>query len=536
MERKFSLLVILFIFIAMLGGSAELAGSAEGNDEKTILYFFYSQSCPHCAAEKPFLEELERRYPELEVRYLKASKNRKLFEEMAKEYGTSASGVPRTFIGDKVFIGFREDDCDLIYLQGYNGFIGCPNQIENSVRECLNLSCKLPKDNAIHISQQDPTVREFLQKNPNSIATILERGSTYMVGWWTPDRIRSDIEYPNLIVKIDANSGSILKVEIPESNEYGFVKPDLGKINLVWMIFLFLILVYLVSYLLFKKRAKFEERYWLIGFVLLVVIGLFALAIATPEGDIEKLAKKYPFPGFVFVVALADGFNPCAFTVLIVLLSLLTHTKSRKKMMLIGSIFILTSAFMYFLFIMVILTAGSWIFSQYGDILFRLIGLLVLGVGIINLKDFFFFKKGISLGIPEEKRKEIFGKAGKIVRGVELAEDRRTLILAVMGTAGLAALVNLVELGCTAMFPMVYMASLFETFGDTISVMHTLYTAFYSIVYVIPLFAILGSFVYSFKSERLSEGKARILKLVSGLLMLCFGLVMILKPELLVFG
>ena len=528
MKGRLFIIVILLFLLSIQVNSDEGKGA--------VLYFFYSSTCPHCAAEKPFLEELEEMYPQLEVRYLEASKNADLFGKMAEDYNTSASGVPRTFIGDKVFVGFREDDCDLTYLQGYGGFMGCPNQIEHCVRECLNMSCKVPMDNVIQISRENPEVREFLDENPKAIATLVEESGMYLVGWWSIERIKSELEYPDIVAKVDGNSGRVLKVEVPESNEYGFVKPELGKINWIWTSFLLLMIVYLLSYLVLNRRLKVEGRHWVIGLVVLVMIGLFAMAITTPEGEIEKVAGKFPFPGFVFVIALADGFNPCAFTVLIVLLSLLTHTKSRKKMLLIGSVFILTSAAMYFIFIMVILTAGSWVLSQYGDILLRLIGLIVLAAGAINLKDYFFLGRGPSLGISAENRKSIFGKAGKIVRGVEKAGDRRAMALAILATAGLAALVNLVELGCTAMFPMVYMASLFNTHGASIGLMHVLYTALYSIAYVIPLSAILVSFVYSFKSERLSKKRARVLKLVSGLLMLCFGLVMILKPELLVFG
>ena len=527
MDRRFFLIILLVLLAALPVAEAE---------KSVTLYFFYSSTCPHCAAEKPFLEELEERYPQLEVRYLEASKNAELFGKMAEEYNTSASGVPRTFIGDKVFVGFREDDCDLTYLQGYSGFMGCPNQIEHCVRECLNMSCKVPMDNVIQKSQEHPKVKEFLNENSNAIATVVESNDMYLVGWWSIERIKSELEYPDIVAKVDGYSEKVLNVETPESNEYGFTKPELGKINWVWTSFLLLMIVYLLSYLVLNRRLGVEGRHWLIGFVVLVMVGLFAMAITTPENEIEKFAGKFPFPGFVFVIALADGFNPCAFTVLIVLLSLLTHTKSRKKMLLIGSVFILTSAAMYFIFIMVILTAGSWVLSQYGDILLRLIGLIVLAAGAINLKDYFFLGRGPSLGISAENRKSIFGKAGKIVRGVEKAGDRRAMALAILATAGLAALVNLVELGCTAMFPMVYMASLFNTHGASIGLMHVLYTALYSIAYVIPLSAILVSFVYSFKSERLSKKRARVLKLVSGLLMLCFGLVMILKPELLVFG
>jgi len=527
MDKRFFLIILLVLLAALPVAEAE---------KSATLYFFYSTTCPHCTAEKPFLEELEGRYPQLEVRYLEAGKNMELFREMAEDYGTSASGVPRTFTGDKVFVGFSEDDCNLTYLQSYNGFRGCKNQIENCVRDCLNLSCKLPGDNAIQISQNNSEVREFLSENSNAIATLVEENRMYFVGWWSIDRIKSDLSYPDIVARVDGNSGKILGVEVPESNEYGFEKPELSKINWIWTGFLLLMIVYLLSYLVLNRRLRVEGRHWLIGFAVVLIMGLFALAITTPEGEIEKFASGFPFPGFVFVIALADGFNPCAFTVLIVLLSLLTHTKSRSKMLLIGSVFILTSAAMYFFFIMVILTASSWIFSQYGEILFRLIGIIILSAGAINLKDYFFLGKGPSLSMSSEKRGKIFGRAGKIVRGVERAKDRRTLALAILATAGLAALVNLVELGCTAMFPMVYMASLFNTHGNSLGLMHVLYTALYSIAYIIPLSAILVSFVYTFKSERLSEKQARILKLVSGLLMLCFGLVMILKPELLVFG
>ncbi|PIY60227.1 NrdH-redoxin, partial [Candidatus Woesearchaeota archaeon CG_4_10_14_0_8_um_filter_47_5] len=96
--------------------------------------------------------------------------------------------------------------------------------------------------------------------------------------------------------------------------------------------------------------------------------------------------------------------------------------------------------------------------------------------------------------------------------------------------------VNLVELGCTAILPGVYMGSLLQRFGQQVGVMHVLYTAFYGLVYVIPLIAILGNFVYTFSSARFSKDSGQALKLVAGLLMIAFGMMMLLKPEMLQFG
>ncbi|MBU4341059.1 MAG: thioredoxin family protein, partial [Candidatus Altiarchaeota archaeon] len=82
MKGRLFIIVILLFLLSMQVNSDEGKGA--------VLYFFYSSTCPHCAAEKPFLEELEEMYPQLEVRYLEASKNADLFGKMAEDYNTSA--------------------------------------------------------------------------------------------------------------------------------------------------------------------------------------------------------------------------------------------------------------------------------------------------------------------------------------------------------------------------------------------------------------------------------------------------------------
>ena len=139
------------------------------------------------------------------------------------------------------------------------------------------------------------------------------------------------------------------------------------------------------------------------------------------------------------------------------------------------------------------------------------------------------------MGISENNRKKIFKHAGRIVRNVDKASSKRSLALALLATVFLAALVNLVELGCTAMLPAAYMSALFGKLGNNVGFYHVVYTLFYSIIYVVPLFAILGDFLYSFKSERLSENQAKFLKLAGGIFMLAMGFILLLKPSLLVF-
>ena len=514
-----------------------IANPNEFKSKGTKLILFHSESCPHCQEERRWLDGIRSNYPDLVIEEYEVGspENESLFEKMSAEYNTTAAGVPRTFIGSKVFVGFSSEEGDLVYNQGYKAYIGYSNQIEKSIQECLFDVCSSLSDQVVDISKKSPQVAELIKKDSGASSTKAFINGSYVVGWWTTERMSSKLDYPDLLVYIDGVDGSILKTIVPSSRILGLEKPGQGP-NAVYIGMLLVLVIYLCSYLFLRNRIKWSGRYWASGFIALVIILFFILAVTTPVSVIERFAKKFPFPVFVFVIALADGFNPCAFTVLIVLLSLLTHTKSRKKMLLIGGVFVLTSSFMYFLFIMALTVVGSWIFGQYGTILLKVLGVLVVLAGIINIKDFFFFKKGISLMISDENRSRVFRHAGKIVKGVDKADSKKALILALLGTAALAALVNLVELGCTAMFPAAYMSALFNQYGNTIGFYHVLYTAFYAFVYVIPLFAILGDFLYSFKSDRLSESQARMLKLVGGLIMLGLGLILLLKPDLLSFG
>ena len=59
--------------------------------QKVKLWFFWGQGCPHCAAEKPFLEELAKKYPQLEIKEFEVyynKENQQLFEKVAKAYNT----------------------------------------------------------------------------------------------------------------------------------------------------------------------------------------------------------------------------------------------------------------------------------------------------------------------------------------------------------------------------------------------------------------------------------------------------------------
>uniref|UniRef100_A0A831XG17 Redox-active membrane protein n=1 Tax=Geobacter metallireducens TaxID=28232 RepID=A0A831XG17_GEOME len=227
-------------------------------------------------------------------------------------------------------------------------------------------------------------------------------------------------------------------------------------------------------------------------------------------------------PVFTMIIAALDSFNPCAFFVLLFLLSLMVHAHSRNRMALVGGTFVFFSGFIYFLFMAawlnLFLLAGTL------SLVTTAAGIIALLVAVINIKDFFFFEKGVSLVIPEEKKPKLFERMRHLVHAGSLPS-----MLA--GTVVLAVAANSYELLCTAGFPMVYTRLL--TLRGLSAAEYYLYLALYNLVYMVPLAVIVGVFTVTLGSRKLTEWQGRVLKLLSGIMMLMLGLVILIKPVLL---
>lgn len=96
-------------------GTPAAAAAAEGDEVELVL--FWGDGCPHCAAEKEWLADVEREYPGLtitayEVWYDEA--NRQKFVEAGERLGFEPSGVPTTIVGDRVWVGFSDQTADEI--------------------------------------------------------------------------------------------------------------------------------------------------------------------------------------------------------------------------------------------------------------------------------------------------------------------------------------------------------------------------------------------------------------------------------------
>ncbi|WP_291315690.1 hypothetical protein [Desulfuromonas sp.] len=365
---------------------------------KVTLHFFWAESCPHCAEQRPFLEGLQERYPRLEVLDYEIWNNRANFDllvSLAESFGQEAVSTPATAIDGRLWFGFSDP---------------VASEIEEVLQRCLSSGCTDP----------------------------LERPAAPGAG--QPEEPAVAGESPPIAV------------------------PGLGLVD----------------------------------------------------------PSTLSLPAFTFVLGLLDGFNPCAFFVLLFLLSLLIHARSRRLMLLVGGTFVLFSGLIYFLFM------AAWLnlFFLAGTVraITAVAGGVALVIAAINVKDYFSPHRWLSLSIPEGAKPRLFAR----MRGLVQASRIPSVLF---GTVVLAVSANSYELLCTAGFPMVYTRVL--SLHEMPRGHYYAYLALYNLVYVLPLLVIVLAFTATLGSRKLSEKEGRGLKLVSGLMMLCLGLILLVRPDLL---
>ncbi|RLE46052.1 hypothetical protein DRJ25_04755 [Candidatus Woesearchaeota archaeon] len=397
MQKRTCIIMLMFLILLFVQAGISLA-----QEEKINVYFFYGKGCPHCAHEKPFLEELRQVHPEIKINSYEVwynKDNARFFKEFAKAFKTKISGVPATFIDDKVWVGYSES-------------VG--EEIKAKVKKCLTKGC----------------------------------------------------------------TDAINKLKSPS-------KPE--ELNIV------------------KSASPLRKLNTTINIPIL--------------GKIDT--KKISLPVFTIILAGLDSFNPCAFFVLLFLLSMLIYAKSKSRMLLIGGVFVFFSGLIYFIFM------AAWlnIFIVTGElkIVTTIAAAIAIFIGIVNAKDFFYFKKGITLSIPEDAKPTLFHRMRNLLKAT-------SMISMLLGTIALAITANLYELLCTAGFPMVFTRIL--TLNKLSTLSYYLYLLLYNVVYIIPLLAIVIVFTITLGAKRLGEEGGKNLKLISGIMMLALGIVLMTNPAL----
>ena len=244
------------------------------------------------------------------------------------------------------------------------------------------------------------------------------------------------------------------------------------------------------------------------------------------EIDISKMS----LPALTITLGALDGFNPCAMWVLLFLITLLINVRSRKRMYLIGGTFILASGIIYYL----ILSAWLKLFLaiSYVNLTRILIGVFAVGIGIWQIKNFINYQPGTckvtdgKQGFQEKIKKGLKNHAQKLVLS--------PLNLGIVGGIILLALgVNLVEFFCSAGLPAIYTRIL--SLNNVSGFSYHLYLLLYTFVFMLDDLIIFSLAFFTLSKLGFTEKYNYWATLIGGLLILILGILLIFKPEVLMF-
>lgn len=235
--------------------------------------------------------------------------------------------------------------------------------------------------------------------------------------------------------------------------------------------------------------------------------------------------KEISLPLLAGVMGVVDGFNPCAMWVLVFLITLLINLKDRKRMWILGLTFIFISGLIYYLFMFAWLNVAMILNSI--PIIQIVIALVSIGFALYQIRQFFNTKDVGCEVVDDTRRKTILTKVKKIT-------SAQSLLLSLMAIISLAILVNLFELMCSLGLPVIFTQIL------SLNELSFWQTQFYLLIYIL-FFLIDDIIIFSIamltlKIKPISGKYMKYSHLIGGVIMLVLGLLMLFKPEILMFN
>jgi thiol-disulfide isomerase/thioredoxin len=240
-------------------------------------------------------------------------------------------------------------------------------------------------------------------------------------------------------------------------------------------------------------------------------------------GEISTSALSLPL--LTVVLGAVDGFNPCAMWVLVFLIGLLVGLKDHRRMWVLGGVFLLASAAVYFVFMAawlnVLLFLGALLWIRLA------VGVLALGGGAFYLREFVLSSEAVCKVTPPGKRQ-------RIMEGLRRAVRQRRLFLALSGIVVLAIAVNLIELICSAGIPAVYTQVLSLT--SLPPWQYYLYLLLYILVFLLDDLVVFATAMVTLQAAGLTAKYSRYSHLLGGVVLCGVGVLLLLRPEWLTFG
>ena len=240
----------------------------------------------------------------------------------------------------------------------------------------------------------------------------------------------------------------------------------------------------------------------------------------------EVKLKNLTLPLVTVVIGLADGFNPCAMWVLLFLISMLIGMKDKKRMWILGSTFLLTSALIYLIFMMSWLNLANLLISVVWVRV--IIAIVSLVGGIINLRGYIKHRKVSGCDVVDDK------KRNKIITRIKKFTTEKNFWLAILGVIVLAISVNVVELACSAGLPVMFIEIL--SLNNLTAIEEIIYIVLYMLFFLLDDFVVFVIAMTTLSLTGVSSKYGNLSKLIGGILMLLIGLLLMFKPEWIMFN
>lgn len=385
--------------------------SISAKENKVNIYFFHSNTCPHCKEEIKLLNELDEYYDNINIYKYEISddNNSVLLSNIGTLLDVKITGVPFTIIGNKYFVGYSSENSKKTFISTIKYF---------STYSYTDVVGKYIKENNF----------------PDSEEIILPT-----------DGITPDIS-PEEYNKNYAN--------------YTFNLPIIGQVD----------------------------------------------------------TSKLTLPLTTIVIALVDGFNPCAMWILLFLITMLVGLNDRKKMFILGLSFILTSGVVYFLIMLLWLDLSKLLINvSYIRIIIGLVGIII---GSINLLKGLKKEKGCT--IVEDK------KRNKIITKIRSFTKEKNMLLCILGVVTLGVSVNVIELACSLGLPLIYTEIL--SLANITKLESITYLIIYIFFFLIDDIIVFIIAMFTLKVTGLSNKYSKLSKLLGGVILILLGILLIFFP------
>lgn len=213
----------------------------------------------------------------------------------------------------------------------------------------------------------------------------------------------------------------------------------------------------------------------------------------------------------VIAAAAVDAINPCAFAVLIILMSTVLTAGAGRKALQTGIAFAASIFISYFLMGLGLYKALS--FGNISHLFYQGIGWMAILLGILNLKDFFWYGKGFLMEVPQSWRPNM----KRLIKSVTSP----------MGAFAIGFAVSLFLLPCTSGPYIVILGMLSKSATQAKAI---LYLILYNLIFVSPMLLISYAVYRGYnpnKAEEIRQKRLRLLHFIAGIIMIGMGVVIL---------